>query len=132
MATLVIRDAQDAALKRAAFVRWTKGHLQKFFPGHVQALGPAGTDDAIAHGIRRAEGYGITADADVCQYIDLMFCFGRDFDRDPALPWAAAILGEAPSASPEPKIDRLHQASMRYLREVISAGDASGPAPGAG
>jgi hypothetical protein len=115
---LVIRRAQTEALARAAFKAWMKIHLEQFMPAHCQALGPAGTRAAIEHGIQKAACYGITAEPEVCQYIDLMFCFGRDFDEDPALPWARAILDEPVGVSPMPKIDRLFRASMDYLRDA--------------
>ena len=115
---LVIRNAQNAALARAAFSAWMKSHLEKFMPAHCEALGPAGTHAAIEYGIDKAARYGITADSEVCQYIDLMFCFGQDFDEDPALPWAGAILNEPAGASPEPKIVRLFRASLHHLRDA--------------
>jgi hypothetical protein len=66
-------------------------HLNKCFAQECGILGD-GLRDMIRHGIQKAAGYGITTERDVCQYIDLMMVFGRNFDADPDLPWASSVL----------------------------------------
>jgi hypothetical protein len=115
---LVIRDEQMSAFASASLPSRLKAHVEKFLPHHCRALGPEGTEAAIAYGLERARRYALTSDADVYQYIDLMFAFGRDFDDDPALPWAREILNAPDDPRAEPKIDRLYHAAMDYLREA--------------
>jgi hypothetical protein len=92
---LVIRREQQEAMRsalRARFEARMVAHLGRFFPMICAALGDAETLQAIRDGIERAERHGISSGPDICLYIDVMFAFGREFDEDPSLPWARAIL----------------------------------------
>ncbi len=98
-------------------------HLNKHFPKNCAALGEAGVREAIGAGIASAKKYGIVSERDVCKYINLMFAFGRDFDVDPKLPWAAQILrtrvyespGDRMRALYETAKTRTYQASVRQI-----------------
>ena len=61
----------------------------------------------IRYGVERAGSYGIGTERDVCKYIDLMFAFGRDFDKNQDLPWASRILEDDTLKSPTVKTERL-------------------------
>ena len=107
---LTIRQEQMDALSRVALDNFGDRmvvHLKKCFPESCRALGELGTREAIRHGTERAGSYRLTAERDVCRYIDVMLAFGRDFDADPSLPWAAEILGDEGPAGPGDKMDRL-------------------------
>ena len=89
-------------------------HLRKFFPAYCDSLGEERVRGVIRYGIARAGSHDITLEREVCIYIDAMFAFGRDFDEDPALPWAAAVLNE-PSAT---RGYRLFDVAFEHLDEA--------------
>lgn len=99
-------------------------HLNKFFPEQCQALGEPKTREAIQYGIQQGASYGFVAERNVCKYIDLMFTFGRDFDKDAKLPWTTAVLDDESLKNPTVKMERLHNAAMEHLRQI--AGIARG------
>ena len=119
---LKIRKEQNDELAKAAVKRfedWMVVHLNKFFPDHCKALGEDGTREAIQYAIKCAAGYEIVSERDVCKYTDLMFTFGRDFDKDPNLPWAGKILNdEALKAQPTKKTNRLYKTAMRNVAKA--------------
>lgn len=69
-------------------------HLRTFFPERSAELGAEGVRAAISYALTRAARYDIASERDVCKYLNLMFVYGYEFDTDPALPWAAAILSD--------------------------------------
>ncbi|HEY6946097.1 MAG TPA: hypothetical protein VI431_13225, partial [Candidatus Acidoferrum sp.] len=44
---------------------------------------------------------------------DLMILYGRDFDKDPAHPWAQSILQNQAIRNPSTKIERLYKAAKK-------------------
>jgi hypothetical protein len=65
---LTIRPEQFEAYSRAQVERfedWVLEHRRKFFPKQCGAWGETKARELIKHGIRRAAGYGITAERDV-------------------------------------------------------------------
>src|SRR5215203_5799575 len=94
---MVIRSEQMSTFSRAAvetFEDHMVVHLNKCFPAQCQAGGEQKVRETIRYGIERASTYGIKAQRDVCKYIDLMFVYGRDFDKDPNLTWPSAVLND--------------------------------------
>lgn len=91
------RKQIDAISERLArrFEETMRVHLGTFFPERCAELGEEGVLREIEHGIRRAARYDITSERDVCKYLNFMFVYGRDFDVDPGLPWAAEILNDS-------------------------------------
>lgn len=81
------------------FVHRAVEHVRAHFPAQHAALGDAGVRDAVVHAIERAEAHGLERDEHVLAYLTLVFVFGRDFDRDPALPWASEALASGKSAA---------------------------------
>ena len=114
---LVIRKEQMESLAQANFENQIAAHLHEFFPEQCEALGEPEVRKIIRYGFERAESYGIVADGDVCQYIDVMIVFGRDFDTDPELPWAAAILNNGSIKDSSIRIERLCDTAMEHLDE---------------
>jgi hypothetical protein len=86
-------------------------HLEKCFPKECQALGEPVLREMIQGGIKQSQGYGITSERGVCKYIDIMVKLGSDFDHDPGLPWARAILTDS-ADDPSVKINRLYAAAI--------------------
>lgn len=116
---LTIRPKQIAAFSQVEvkkFEDWMVHHLNRFFPDQCQAAGESEVRKLVRHGIGRAGAHGFTAKREVCKYIDLMVVFGRQFDTDGRLPWAAEILGKKRPAAP--KMQSLHDAATRYLKSL--------------
>jgi hypothetical protein len=113
---LIIRQAQMEAFSQVEFKKfedWMVNHLNQFFPAQCLALGNTQVRELIQHGIRRASGYGITTERDVCKFIDLMIVFGRDFDRDEKSAWAGQILANRKTS--RSKIRSLFEAAEMRL-----------------
>jgi hypothetical protein len=115
----VIRSSQIEQLDRVQEERFEArlaAHLTEHFPEPAGELGPDGVLAAIRHGVRKARGYGIETERDLCKYLDLMFVFGRDFDDDPSLPWASRVL-RAPSPPDVPRGERLFALGVAHADE---------------
>ena len=104
-------------------------HVRTFFREPCLDLGDEGTRKAVAHGIRRAASYGIVAQRDVCQYINVMFTFGRNFDADPAQPWAARILGDESITNPSKKMDAVYNEALLHTDDATPIGSDTQEAP---
>lgn len=113
---LVIRDEQMSALKAymaEQFENRMVRHVRESFPDNFMSLGEDKIRNEIRYGIDRANHYDITLEYDVCGYINLMFAFGRDYDVDPSLHWAAMILNNA-DLSGSSKLDRLYEEAEKH------------------
>jgi hypothetical protein len=111
---LTIRKEQLAVFQKGAsedFENHMVSHVKQFFPGHFEQLGEAAVRDLIRCGIQKGASYNIEEQPDLCQFIDFLFVFGRDFDRDPALPWASSILNDPEVPGPSAKVYELRQAA---------------------
>lgn len=117
MPMLTIRKEQLAVfgpVGKKAFEDRVVVHLKKVFPEKAEALGEPKVRETIQYGAQRAASYRITSERDVCKYIDLMVFYGRDFDKDPNLPWAQSILQNQNIRNPSSKIDRLYKAAEKH------------------
>ncbi len=122
---LPIRAEQYQAFVQASlqnFETRALAHLCEFFPEQCQSLGDAGLRRAVAYGIERARSYGISAESEVCQYLDLMFGLGPEFDCDPNLPWAAEILHRADE--PAARVAQLYG----HLSKLVKGAEQNEPA----
>lgn len=107
-------DAIGARLAR----RWEDTmvlHLETFFPELSAELGPQGVLHAIEIGQKKAARYDIHSERDVCKFLNFMFAFGMDFDIDPELPWAHAILTNEGLVRANVKLHLLEQAANGEL-----------------
>ena len=89
-------------------------HVRKVFPDKAEALGEPKLRDAIRYGTQCARSYSIVSERDVCKYIDLSILYGRDFDKDPSLPWAQSILKNKAVRSPTMRVDRLFREIKKH------------------
>ena len=115
-----IRQQHLAAFEQVALEQFedtVAAHLQENFAEECAALGDSAVHELIAQGVGRAAAYGIEAETDVCLYIDLMVLFGRDFDRDPKLPWASAILRDPKWEDPSARVNHLYDTAVQRLEE---------------
>ncbi|MDQ2899899.1 MAG: hypothetical protein M3Y07_08880 [Acidobacteriota bacterium] len=116
-----IRNEQQNAFSAGAiedFISRMIVHLNECFPEHCEALGDGKTREAVEFGIDRASAHGFIAERDVCKYIDLMFVFGRDFDKDESLRWAESSLRDTDWSDPGGRIDHLYDAAMEHARRA--------------
>ncbi len=90
-------------------------HLKEFFPDTCEELGEPQVRESISHGVDRAESYGLVDEQDVCTYIDVMYVFGPDFDRDPECPWASRILNDKSIDDPGDRADTLHEEALAQV-----------------
>ena len=113
---LVIRDDQMRAIGQAMFQGWMRDHLRRYFPDQCSRMDQPALRRAISDGIAKAHSHGFVNEADCCRYVDMMFALGRNFDTDPALPWAADILSDFSITDPSTRIEMLHEAACEHLR----------------
>jgi hypothetical protein len=121
---MVIRQQQMATFSQArqkTFEERMAGHLNRCFPSECEALGEQGVQDAIRYGIERAASHGIASERDVCKYIDLMFAFGRNFDRNRDLPWASSILKDETLKTATAKMERLYATAKRHATTTVQS-----------
>lgn len=90
-------------------------HLETFFPERAAELGEQGVRDAIELGQKKAAKYNISTERDVCKFLNFMFAFGFDFDADPELPWAKAILTNPALGRSNLKMHLLEKAAQGNL-----------------
>jgi hypothetical protein len=114
---LTIRKEQLAVfgpVGQKAFADRMIAHLKKVFPQQSESLGEPKLRETIQYGTQRAAAYKMISEVDVCKYIDLMIFYGRDFDKDPNLPWAQSILQNRALRNPTAKIERLYKAAKKH------------------
>jgi hypothetical protein len=123
-----VRPQQCEALERAIrddFEKRMIQHLQNLFPSHGKKLGRNGLLEFVRNGTKKAASYQITVERDLCQFLELMFILGSDFDKNPGLPWAEAILQDASINDPQQRAARLFEAAKQVLSSPTSRGPAA-------
>lgn len=83
---------QLSEVPKAVFEERMLAHINKHFPAHYSALGEKNCREVVRYGIERASTHGFVSERDVCKFIDLILCFGVEFDTDSKQPWASTIL----------------------------------------
>jgi hypothetical protein len=117
---LVIRSEQMDMLQvhmTKQFVNRMVQHVREFFPEEFASMGEGTVRETIEYAIDRAQSYDISVEYDVSRYINLMFTFGRDYDIDPALPWAKEILINT-ELSGFSKVDRLYEKAEKHIQHA--------------
>jgi len=74
----------------------------------------AGLDAFVAHVCDRAESHGLSSYRDLAKYADVAMALGRDFDTDPAHPWARSLLADK-SIAADIRADLLCQNALMRL-----------------
>jgi hypothetical protein len=118
---LIVRQPQMEAFSGAAirdFESRMVAHLRRAYPKECEELGDAKTREAIRLGINRAADYGVKSERGVSRYVDTMFEFGRDFDRDPACSWAGRILRDAGIPDEADRTRQLRAAAVGHVPEA--------------
>jgi hypothetical protein len=117
---LQIRPQQEAALTELAiksFEGRLADHVTAHFPEDTKVQGEEGVRRLIREGIERAARYGIEIEYDVARFVDLQYILAPDFDTNPEIPWAAAIL-KAPGLDATTRMNRLYERSMAELKTL--------------
>jgi hypothetical protein len=94
---LVMRKEQIAVLARPTMERFEQRavkHVEKYFPDQVRSLGAQPALEGVRRCLERALAWGLSTERELLGFVTLAFVFGRDFDTDPALPWASRVLGD--------------------------------------
>jgi hypothetical protein len=116
--TIRISLQQMDAFKTDAIERYIDSvipHLQECFPEACEELGELETREVVRYGVDLAASYGIDREVCVCEFIDLMFLFGVEFDRDPDLLWASEILQDESIQEQGALLDHLWEAGMESI-----------------
>lgn len=74
------------------FVRSLLPHIQASHFVLVRSATAAGLESALRFGVARARGYGLTQEADLRHFLDLMLSLGSEFDTDPQYAWLRPFL----------------------------------------
>ena len=118
---LIIRKEQIAVFEEIAqknFESELADHINKFIPKHAEAVGNDRLIETVGLGIERAREYGFTNRGPVKFYIEMMCLFGCDFDTDPQLPWAQAILRDEEIVDQAQRADALFDKMTEYDEKV--------------
>jgi hypothetical protein len=92
-------------------------HLKKFFPKKCAKLEEDGLRKTIRYGIEQAKFYGIVIENDVSLYLNLMFTFGKDFDK--TYPWASKILKNENYGGPRQRTKHLYKEAGNHVPTEI-------------
>ena len=90
-------------------------HIREFFPDHYESLGEENSCLLVQHGIKQAALYGFISKCDVCKFIDLMLCFGVEFDTDEQEAWAPKILSDSSFINASDTMEALFNAGIERL-----------------
>ena len=121
---LKIRKEQNEELGKIALKKFEDSmvkHVKEFFPKYYEIYEEPLIRKVILCAVERAESYGLITEREVCLYINLVFLLGGNFDADPQLPWASAILNNETITDSTERIDSLHDMAMEYLDQVAGA-----------
>ncbi len=114
---LIVRNDQMDVFgdyMRKQFEDLMVGHLNAHYPKECETLGEKDLRETIRYGIERAKAYHVDIERDVSRYINLMFAFGRDFDKDENFPWASKILMNHDLKSTH-KMDLLYEEAATHI-----------------
>ena len=103
---LVIREAQMQAFRdalEADFLIRIEAALRREFPDTIAAMSPDDRHAFIRDGRKKAEGYSIVTEWDICRFLLYQLRMGCDFDNRSDMAWAGRILNDDRSN----KMDRL-------------------------
>lgn len=119
-AVLTLRKAQIAAIAEDAEetlrARMRK-HLQAEYPERCAELGEKRSSLWLKLGLQRARRRGLRDESHLELFLELMFEFGRDFDRSPDVPWGAAVFN-SPYAMEQKMIALAQRATAARVERI--------------
>ncbi len=119
---LVIQKIQIEAFEQAALKRFEDemvAHCRQFAAKLFEIRGEDCIREVVRLGMARAKQYGLTNRGPMRFYIELMFALGCDFDSDPQLPWAKAILQDSTVMDQMSRADLLHAKTSECFDRVV-------------
>jgi hypothetical protein len=123
---LVIRESQLAAFagaSQAGLERRLRAGLAESFPHGAGRFGAAALAALVQLGIEKAAAHGLEAEADVLNYLRLMFLLGSHWEQDPQSAWAAAMLRGEQGAAAQ-RVGALWERAQAWRQRVMGEGDA--------
>jgi hypothetical protein len=115
----VLRNQQMEAFADDMMRRYQKraaAHLRERFNPELANIDDGQLNGMIEAGMKRAAGYGITAEADVTRFLEYTVEFGPEFDTNPTnAGWAQPILTDA-NLTGTAKMNRLDDYTTFELR----------------
>lgn len=118
---LTIRDAQLRALedaRRRQLIEELLDHVTAAFAPIVRQIGAARARLAIEGALERAAAHHISADADVAEFVNLVFVFGDAFPDAPRFHWAQRILAAPVGAEVRLRQVRAHALDILLQRAL--------------
>ncbi len=116
---LVIRQSQMQVLRwdsRSRFEQGLVGHFLKTYPRECrQAGGQEAVGKLVVEALEGAFGYGFKSRTDAGLFIALRFILGRDFDKDPQIPWAGHHLRTRTIGNASLRINAIYDQMLDYL-----------------
>lgn len=118
-----IRSEQIEAMAkevRKAYERRVLDHIARYFPTQIRLFGRERLHPLAARAIDQANAYKMVSEESVCVYADIQLMLGVEFDLDPQLPFARAILVE-PGLSERERAAKLYHAVKEYWQKVAGS-----------
>jgi hypothetical protein len=109
---MIIRNAQIQTFvdqSNGSFESRMIVHLRKCFAAQCGTLSDEELRKSVEEGKTSAAGYGITAERDVCKFIDIRTVHGPGFDQ---LPWASRILNDGIYKTSTARVERLFDEAL--------------------
>jgi len=117
---LKIRNEQIEAMAkevRKGYERRVLDHVARYFPVQVRLFGRERLHPLAVRAIDQANAYLMVSEESVCSYADIQMMLGVEFDLDPQLVFASAILAE-PGLSERERAASLYNAVIDYWQKV--------------
>ncbi|HEY5996710.1 MAG TPA: hypothetical protein VIU29_06790, partial [Candidatus Deferrimicrobiaceae bacterium] len=100
-----------------AYEKRVLDHIEKYFPAQAKLFGRERLHPLAVRAIDQADVYAMVSEQSACVYADGLLMLGVDFDVDPQLPFAGAILRDEGLAERE-RAARLYDAVLDYWGKV--------------
>jgi hypothetical protein len=120
---LKIRNEQIEAMAkgvRKEYERRVLDHIARYFPRQMRLFGRERLHPLAVRSIEQANAYRMVSEESVCVYADILMMLGADFDVDPQLPFAGAILLD-PGLSERERAAKLYNAVKDYWQKVAGS-----------
>jgi hypothetical protein len=109
---MIIRQAQFQTFideSNRLFESRMIAHLRKCFPAQCGTLSDDELRESVEQEKKIAAKYGITAERDVCKFVDIRTVHGPGFDQSP---WASKILNDGIYKTPTARVERLFDEAL--------------------
>lgn len=109
------------------FLHGVVGHLDEYCAAAYAHLTPQEKFAVARQACDRAREHGFDEERGLILFASLSVMLGAGFDHDPALPWAANLLGDPVFLDSAERMDDLWGAAMTYLDDVFDEDEAPLP-----